>query len=275
MWNFKRKAFDEILNCSIALSKFETFDLKQLLAKYFDLYFKDSYETFQKSSILLQNSQNSKNKELLLEKLLNEYVSSRSLALKIYNSLLGLNDELLSAKASVRLDNFRLGAMGRIQPHITIEFFVRRTSVLESTKAGIRKIEDDKEDYCNRRLYIKFINELGIVEAGADAGGLTREFFPLVFREIYALGHLFEQVGEKAKYIHIKPLEEDKVTKDLLEEYRFVGKMIGLAILNKNPLPEPSISSALFSLLLEFPETWRLLKEIDLSMFEMWDREYM
>ena len=66
-----------------------------------------------------------------------------------------------------------------------------------------------------------------------------------------------------------------EVTRDLLGEYQFVGKMIGLAILNKSPLPEPIISSALLSVLLGFPKTWRFVKETDPSMFDMWLRQYM
>ena len=44
------KLFDEILSCSMTLSKWDTIDLKELLAKNFHSLFKDSYKAFQQAS---------------------------------------------------------------------------------------------------------------------------------------------------------------------------------------------------------------------------------
>ena len=91
---------------------------------------------------------------------------------------------------------------------------VIRRNFLETAFEQIRDAEDS--DW-NRRLKIKFVGEEGI-----DSGGLTREFFSLVFR----LSRIFED--------GLLTFDSDMFKN---QDYRLMGKLVSMAILHGHTGP--------------------------------------
>jgi hypothetical protein len=84
-------------------------------------------------------------------------------------------------------------------------------------ETAMREIMDSLDEDWRKRIKIRFIGEDGI-----DQGGLTREFFSLLFKETTAFeGHLMS------------------VYSDMLEkqQYFYIGKITAMALLTGHPGP--------------------------------------
>jgi len=83
-----------------------------------------------------------------------------------------------------------------------------------------------------KKLTIKYIGE-----EGTDAGGLLRDFFYQLSKEIGNPDYsLFKYSHEDSYELEINPLSKI-VEPDHLQYFRFIGRIIGLAIYNKQYLP--------------------------------------
>ena len=196
--------------------------------------------------------------------------------LKVYESF-PRTDEQKAIFAKKRMDSFRSAVLDNVDSYNTTIFTVDRKHLVESCKTQLKILEEEGAEMAKAKLYIKFLEE-----AGGDGGALSREFFALLGLEIFHQDHLFQLIGEKTKYVTVKipdaniaaDMPEERLNEETLNEYRFAGKIIGLAIINQHPLAE-LLASSLLRLIMGLPEHWRDLEEIDLGKCETLKQLYM
>lgn len=92
-------------------------------------------------------------------------------------------------------------------------------------------------------------------EEGVDAGGLTREWFSLLARDMFNPNYaLFRREGSKSEFNHPNPLSS--INPDHLHYFKFIGRIIGkkrppvlLLVLMTIPSPPSSLSLSVSSYL--------------------------
>lgn len=200
------------------------------------------------------------------------YDAKFSKIMQMYNSFLRNNEEAYLNSVRKRIDLFFEAAKVGYNELSIAKLRIHRNNILASSKQELGKLEVRLVDLSKSRVYIKFIDENGLEEDGADGGALSREFYPLVLEKLFARKDLFERMGDKDMHINIAPLLPDtELSDEMIEDYRFAGIMLGLAIRTQSPLSD-RISLALLSQLLNFDESWMALKDIDPSQYGMWKK---
>lgn len=107
---------------------------------------------------------------------------------------------------------------------IELDLDVDRDHVVESSMEGLRYAT--RVDMLTRELNISFNGEEGI-----DAGGLTREWYTLLSRELFQSEYaLFTKTKDGVTF---QPDPRSSVNEQHLEYFRFVGKLMGKALLEK------------------------------------------
>lgn len=102
----------------------------------------------------------------------------------------------------------------------SLKITVRRQSVFEESFQCLRYKTADE---MRRRLVVSFHNEEGV-----DAGGLTREWYAVLAREIFNANYaLFLSPGDGVTF---QPNPHSFVNPDHLSYFKFVGRIIGKAI---------------------------------------------
>ncbi len=132
--------------------------------------------------------------------------------------------------------------------------YIDRKNVFESLKTHIK----DNYDFFNKGTYIKFVGEAGI-----DQGGLTREFFALLSKELQE--NYFQVYHNDISSIG-KEQEENAESKDI-EDYYIIGQIFAYAIKSKN-----NINIKLNPLILDFlinSGTLLHRKELDITNTEL------
>jgi len=113
-----------------------------------------------------------------------------------------------------------------------------------------------------KRLKVKYIDEEGI-----DAGGLLRDFFYQMSKEIGNPDYsLFKYSHDNSYELEINPLSSI-VDPNYLQYYRFIGRVIGLAIFNKQYL-SVSFVLLLYKRLLNKPLEFSDLEYVDPQLFK-------
>lgn len=103
----------------------------------------------------------------------------------------------------------------------SVRLFVRRESLFEDS---YHQMKDESVENLKGSLSIKFANEEGV-----DAGGLTREWYMLLSREIFNPNYaLFRQSADKAAVF--QPNKFSYWNPDHLDFFKFVGRFLGKAI---------------------------------------------
>jgi E3 ubiquitin-protein ligase HUWE1 len=162
--------------------------------------------------------------------------------------------ELLSFQE--KLDYFRTTQENKIRGSSEIKLRVRRSEVLRDTFAVCSTFQPNQ---FLRKFRIEFSGEAGI-----DGGGLRREWFRLLIRELFApdLG-LFRNSSNQQTY---QPNHESFVNAQHLEYFTFAGRIIGRAAIENIPI-EPHLSSAALRDLLHRPVSLRDLEQTDPSLY--------
>ena len=138
-----------------------------------------------------------------------------------------------------------------------------RSALIQSAMEEIDRLEREGINLAEKRVYIKFVGE-----KGGDAGALGREFFYDVMQEIFQnYPGLFEEIGEYDTFVNVKDFDQAKVTEDMIEVYKFVGKILGLSVLNECNLPK-RFSHLLLRQLMGLAPTWRDSEPIDKTVFK-------
>jgi E3 ubiquitin-protein ligase NEDD4 len=101
---------------------------------------------------------------------------------------------------------------------------IRRESVLEDSFERIMKLSGEE---LKQRLNIRFDGEEGL-----DYGGVAREFFFLLSHEVFSPAYCLFEYSSHANYtLQISP--RSNINPEHLEYFRFIGRLIGLAIFHQ------------------------------------------
>lgn len=107
------------------------------------------------------------------------------------------------------------------QRYEPIRLLVRRQHVFTDSFHQLRMRSGNE---LKGKLVVRFQNEEGL-----DAGGLTREWFSILAKEMFNPDYaLFRREGKKAEFNHPNPLSN--VNPDHLHFFRFIGMVIGKSV---------------------------------------------
>ncbi|KAL1919135.1 uncharacterized protein VTP21DRAFT_2517 [Calcarisporiella thermophila] len=115
---------------------------------------------------------------------------------------------------------FRALFEGVNSPFLVLE--VRRDHIIRD---ALYQLESRNPQDLKKQLKVQFVGEEGV-----DEGGVQKEFFQLVVREMFDRKYgMFKQNEEsRLSWFYANPFDDESA----LDEYRLVGRMIGLAIYN-------------------------------------------
>lgn len=192
---------------------------------------------------------------------------------KILNDLVRQNPKLMSGSFSVlvknssvlEFDNKRNFFTRRLHhragdtrqfPHPTLQLNVRRDQVfLDSYKALYFKSGDEIK---YGKLNIRFLNEEGV-----DAGGVTREWFQVLARQMFNPDYvLFNPVASDRTTFH--PNRLSGFNEEHLSFFKFIGRIIGKA-LYENRVLDCHFSRAVYKRILGKSVTVKDMETLDLD----------
>ncbi|KAJ3123578.1 putative E3 ubiquitin-protein ligase HTD2 [Physocladia obscura] len=145
---------------------------------------------------------------------------------------------------------FRAMFIGVNSPYLHLE--VRRDHVVRDS---IAQLATKTTHDLKKQLRVTFVGEEGI-----DDGGIQKEFFQMIVKQIFNPTHgMFQSDPESRLCWFTKEYVTDA---GVLEEYMLIGRLLGLAVYNSNTLEIP-FPLALFKKLLHAPSTLVDLIELD------------
>jgi hypothetical protein len=104
--------------------------------------------------------------------------------------------------------------------HGSLRLTIRRQHVFEDAYHQLRPRDADE---MRGRLHITFVNEEGV-----DAGGLSREFFGILAKEMFNPNYaLFTSTEDGCTF---QPNPHSTINPDHLSYFRFVGRIVGKAV---------------------------------------------
>ena len=110
----------------------------------------------------------------------------------------------------------------------TVAINVRRARVFEESFQAVTRVK--AKDFKYGKLNVRFVGEEGV-----DAGGVTREWFRILAREIFNPNYaLFAPCG--ADRLTYQPNPLSGINPDHLRYFKFVGRIIGKAIFDQRLL---------------------------------------
>jgi E3 ubiquitin-protein ligase HUWE1 len=140
----------------------------------------------------------------------------------------------------------------RAAPAAPLQLSVRRKAVFAESFAYFNKLSSDQ---LRGRLDIKFKGEEGI-----DAGGLTREWFEILAREMFNANYaLFVETEDGATF---QPNPNSQVNEDHLSYFRFVGRAIAKAVCD-GQLLDAHFTRSFYKHMLGVPVTYHDIEALD------------
>jgi E3 ubiquitin-protein ligase HUWE1 len=140
------------------------------------------------------------------------------------------------------------------ESHPTIAINVRRAKVFEDSFQSITRLKDKDLKY--GKMNVRFSGEEGV-----DAGGVTREWFRILAREIFNPNYaLFAPCG--ADRLTYQPNPASGINPDHLRYFRFVGRILGKAIYDQRLL-DGHFARSVYRQLLGKPVDYRDLEWSD------------
>ena len=177
---------------------------------------------------------------------------------------LGEDDaEIFDQFETLRVEAFRKKVVKKITMFSeTIDLTIDREHILNSAISELQRAEFKGANLSTMGTNITFMGQ-----KGADGGALTIEFFASIGAVIFG-EECFEKIGAHGEYVNIKQVKDDQeISAELIEKYRFAGKIIGMALLNQG-LMSVLVSRALLRQLLEQTDDWKDIREIDPDQYK-------
>ncbi|KAJ2879601.1 hypothetical protein IWW38_006088 [Coemansia aciculifera] len=135
-------------------------------------------------------------------------------------------------------------------PYLVLE--VRRDSLVRDTLYQLDlKLSQD----LRKQLKVRFVGEEGV-----DEGGVQKEFFQLIVRDVFSSKYGIFKANDESQYHWFIP--QASPTPDALEEMRLTGQLIGLAVYNAVIL-DIHLPPALYKKLLGLQVDRDDLREVD------------
>ncbi|KAJ1812025.1 hypothetical protein LPJ75_003860, partial [Coemansia sp. RSA 2598] len=145
---------------------------------------------------------------------------------------------------------FRAMFSGVTCPYLVLE--VRRDSLVRDT---LYQLELKLSQDLRKQLKVRFVGEEGV-----DEGGVQKEFFQLIVRDVFAPKYGIFKANDESQYHWFSP--QSDLSKDTLEEIRLTGQLIGLAVYNAVIL-DIHLPPAMYKKLLGVPVTRDDLRDVD------------
>lgn len=135
---------------------------------------------------------------------------------------------------------------------VSLRLQVRRDQVFEDSFNSLRMRTAEE---LHGRLHVTFYREEGI-----DAGGLTREWYTILGREIFNPNYaLFTKADNTHTY---QPNSSSSVNKEHLTYFKFVGQIFGKAIVD-GQLLDAHFTRSFYKHMLQLPITYHDIEAID------------
>ncbi|KAJ2490772.1 hypothetical protein IWW37_002875 [Coemansia sp. RSA 2050] len=149
---------------------------------------------------------------------------------------------------------FRAMFSGVTCPYLVLE--VRRDSLVRDTLYQLDlKLSQD----LRKQLKVRFVGEEGV-----DEGGVQKEFFQLIVRDVFSSKYGIFKANDESQYHWFLP--QANPTPDALEEMRLTGQLIGLAVYNAVIL-DIHLPPALYKKLLGIQVDRNDLREVDPALY--------
>lgn len=197
------------------------------------------------------------------------FVSFTDLHRKVLNLMVRNNPSLMSGSFALLVKNSRvldfdnkrnfftqqLRRRPQSRDHFsTLQLNVRRARVFEDSYQYLQRKSGDQVKY--GKLSIRFYNEEGV-----DAGGVTREWFTILARQMFNPDYALFQpcAADKLTY---QPNRASNVNPEHLSFFKFVGRIIGKAIFDGRLL-DAYFARSLFRQLLGKPVDYKDVEWVD------------
>ncbi|GAB6023840.1 E3 ubiquitin-protein ligase HW1 [Chamberlinius hualienensis] len=152
----------------------------------------------------------------------------------------------------------KLKARGFSQSSRKLKLNLRRNYVIEDAFSTIMFLSPKKLQ--RNKLSVKFEGELGL-----DYGGPSREFFSLISAIFNPMYGLFELTNHNQ--LRISPVSSLYVD-NYHRLYRFCGRIIGLALIHQQTLPEVVLAETLYKVMLNIELTTDDLQTVDKELHQ-------
>ncbi|XP_045379023.2 ubiquitin-protein ligase E3B isoform X1 [Camelus bactrianus] len=132
-------------------------------------------------------------------------------------------------------------------PHVT-HITIRRSRMLED---GYEQLRQLSQHAMKGVIRVKFVNDLGVDEAGIDQDGVFKEFLEEIIKRVFdpALNLFKTTSGDERLY----PSPTSYIHENYLQLFEFVGKMLGKAVYEMTKMRCP---------LAWQPQSWDLIPEL-------------
>lgn len=130
------------------------------------------------------------------------------------------------------------------------------------------KVLNPLKSRLRKKLKVTFVNQHGTAEAGVDGGGVFREYINDLIREAFMVSVRRDDDLERPRLFSVTPMQTLAVnttiprTKDRLEEYAFLGRVLGKAMY-ENTLVDPQFCLPFLNQLLGNQNSLEDLKNYD------------
>lgn len=132
------------------------------------------------------------------------------------------------------------------------QMIINRTTIVEDS---MRYILESQPSQLFEPFRVTFKGEEGV-----DAGGVTRDWFGSLARELF--GNKSKLFVPTANGCSLQVNKSSGTTSDVLNTYKFVGRFVAMSMIHSIPIPA-HLTSSLFKLLLGTPFTIRDMEQID------------
>ncbi|KAJ1749835.1 hypothetical protein LPJ55_003620 [Coemansia sp. RSA 990] len=149
---------------------------------------------------------------------------------------------------------FRAMFSGVTCPYLVLE--VRRDNLVRDT---LYQLDLKFSQDLRKQLKVRFVGEEGV-----DEGGVQKEFFQLIVRDVFSPKYGIFKASENTHFYWFRP--QLKPAKDSLEEIRLTGQLIGLAVYNAVIL-DIHLPPAMYKKLLGVSVTREDLREVDPELY--------
>ncbi|KAJ2804816.1 hypothetical protein H4S07_004147, partial [Coemansia furcata] len=164
------------------------------------------------------------------------------------------NESIILMRTELQDSFFRAMFSGVTCPYLVLE--VRRDSLVRDTLYQLDlKLSQD----LRKQLKVRFVGEEGV-----DEGGVQKEFFQLIVRDVFSSKYGIFKANDESQYHWFIP--QANPTPDALEEMRLTGQLIGLAVYNAVIL-DIHLPPALYKKLLGIQVDRDDLKEVDPALY--------
>ncbi len=197
------------------------------------------------------------------------FVSFTDAHRKVLNVMVRNNPSLMSGSFSLLVNNPKVldfdnkrnyfnqqlhRRTGPREHHTTLQLNVRRPHVFEDSYQYLHRKTGDQIKY--GKLNVRFYNEEGV-----DAGGVTREWFQILARQMFNPDYALFQpcAGDKLTY---QPNRASAINPEHLLFFKFVGRIIGKAIYDGRLL-DAYFARSLYRQILGKPVDYRDVEWVD------------